>query len=92
MDAVTAFCERHHLVRLSLFGSILRDDFSSESDIDVLVEFDPAHIPGWDFFTWADELALIFGREIDLATPESLDLYIRDSVMRTAKVIYERAG
>lgn len=86
------FCERHHVVRLWLFGSILRDDFRPDSDIDVLVEFDPAHIPAWEFFTMADELRTILGREVDLGTPNSLRPRIRDRVLAERQLIYERAG
>ena len=50
-DAVTAFCRRHHIRRLALFGSVLRDDFRADSDVDVLVEFQPGHVPGLDFVT-----------------------------------------
>jgi predicted nucleotidyltransferase len=90
---IAAFCERHHIVKMWLFGSVLRDDFSAESDVDVLVEFDPGHVPGWEFFgAWPEELEAIFGRPVDLGTPDSLSKYIRSKVMRSARVIYERAG
>jgi len=49
-DQIADFCRRNHIRKLALFGSVLRDDFRQDSDIDVLVEFDPAHIPGFDFF------------------------------------------
>lgn len=90
-DDIAAFCQRHHIVRLWLFGSVLRLDFGAESDIDVLVELDPGHIPGWEFYTWADELAAILGRKVDLGTPEALRPWLRDEIMSGAQVIYERA-
>ncbi len=90
LDDIKAFCERHHIRKLSLFGSVLRDDFSSESDVDVLVEFDPAHIPGWEFVTMQEEISALFGRKVDLSTPGFLSDYFRDDVMRKARVIYER--
>jgi predicted nucleotidyltransferase len=92
MESLEAFCQRHHLRRMWLFGSILGDNFTASSDVDVLVEFDPAHIPGWEFFLWADELAAIFEREVDLATPNSLHPQIREDVMQSARMIYERTG
>lgn len=89
---IEAFCERHHIAKLWLFGSILRDDFTIESDVDVIVEFDQAHIPGWEFYTWHEELAEIFGRPVDLSTPNSLSKYIRAKVMESAQVVYDAAG
>ena len=88
-DEIAAFCERHHIRKLSLFGSVLRDDFRDDSDIDVLVEFDPDHIPGWAIVTIADELSEILGRKVDLGTPGSLSKYIRGKVLESAQVIYE---
>jgi predicted nucleotidyltransferase len=84
------FCQRHHIRKLALFGSVLRDDFSPESDIDVLVEFEPDHTPGLDFFGIQDELAGILGREVDLNTYEFLSQYFRDRVVSEAIVLYER--
>ena len=75
-----------------LFGSILRDDFSPESDVDVLVEFDPEHIPGWEFIDMQDELSELFGRPVDLNTYGFLSPHFRDKVLAHAEVIYERAG
>jgi predicted nucleotidyltransferase len=65
-------CRRHHIERLSLFGSVLRDDFRPDSDVDVLVEFEPGHIPGWNSFDMQDELAQIIGREVDFNAPKCL--------------------
>ena len=83
-----AFCERHHVRRLALFGSIVRDDFGPESDIDVLVEFEPGHVPGFDFFAIQDELSQILGREVDLNTPGFLSRDIREEVEEEAVVQY----
>jgi predicted nucleotidyltransferase len=88
---ICEICERHHIRRLSLFGSVLRDDFSPQSDIDVLAEFDPGKTPGFRWITIQDELAEIFGRPVDLNTPNSLSKYFRDRVLASARVIYERA-
>ena len=91
-DEIAAFCARHHITKFWLFGSVLRNDFAPASDIDVLVEFDPSHIPGLAYFGLADELEGIFGRPVDLSTPEALSKYIRAKVTRSAQLIYERAG
>jgi predicted nucleotidyltransferase len=89
-DQIAAFCRRHHIRKLALFGSILRDDFGPESDIDVLVEFEPGHTPGFAFFDMQDELSQLLGRKVDLNTPNFLSDYFRDRVMAEADVLYER--
>jgi uncharacterized protein len=66
--ALARFCRRHHIRRLALFGSVLREDCGPASDIDILVEFEPAHIPGLAFFTMQDELSELFDRQVDLNT------------------------
>lgn len=81
------FCKRNHIRKLSLFGSILRDDFSSDSDVDILVEFDPDHVPGYAIIRMQDELKKIFkGREVDLLTPKSLHPLIRKNIEKLAIV------
>jgi predicted nucleotidyltransferase len=79
-EIIAAFCRRHHIRRLALFGSVLRGDPGPESDIDVLVEFDPDHIPGLAFFAMQRELSQILGREVDLNTPQFLSPYFRQQV------------
>ena len=86
---VADFCRRHRVARLSLFGSILRDDFTPESDIDVLVEFRPGETPGLEFFGMGDELGAILGRRVDLNTPDFLSRYFRDAVLAEARPVYE---
>ena len=88
--APEAFCRRHHVRKLSLFGSALRDDFGPESDLDILVEFGPGHTPGFAFFGMQDELPELFGRKADLNTPASLSCYFRQDVLGSAQVQYER--
>ena len=86
---LTAFCRRHHIRRLALFGSVLRADFGPDSDVDVLVEFEPAHVPG--FFGMAHlerELSALLGRKVDLRTPEDLSRYFRQDVLDQAEVQY----
>ncbi len=84
------FCMRHHIIRLSLFGSVLRDDFNDQSDIDVLVEFQKGNVPG--FFRLADmedELSgILGGRKPDIRTSEDLSRYFRKEVMDNALVQY----
>jgi uncharacterized protein len=88
-DKITEFCHRHHIRKLSLFGSVLRNDFSPDSDIDVLVEFEPGKTPGFAIVTLQQELSnLMGGRTIDLRTPHELSRYIRDRVLAEALVQY----
>jgi len=83
------FCKKHHIRKLSLFGSYLREDFSDDSDIDVLVEFDPAHIPGLRIIQMQDELSTIFGgKKIDLVTPNFLHPLIKKNI-KTLPIIDE---
>jgi len=88
-DDLDAFCRRNGVRRLSLFGSILRDDFSPDSDIDILVEFQPGTRLGLRFFTLERELSDLFGRKVDLNTPGFLSRYFRDEVMKQAVPQYE---
>ena len=85
---IAEFCRRHHICKLSLFGSVLRDDFRPDSDVDVLVEFEPDHIPGLIRFAGMElELSkLLGGRKVDLNTPQFLSLYFRDEVLEEAEV------
>ena len=87
-DKIADFCRRHHIRRLSLFGSILRDDFGPESDVDVLVEFERGHVPGLAFFAMERELSEILGRKVDLNTPQFLSPYFRDKALAEAQVQY----
>ena len=88
---IAAFCRKNHIRRLALFGSVLRDDFRSESDVDVLVEFEPGARVGLSFFRMQDELSAILGRRVDLNTPASLSRYFRDDVLANAEVLYVAA-
>jgi uncharacterized protein len=89
-NQIADFCRRNHIRRLSFFGSVLRADFRKESDIDVLVEFEPGHVPGFfRLFDMEEELSsLLEGRKVDLRTPRDLSRYFRDEVLATAKVQY----
>jgi len=86
---VADFCRRHHIRRLSLFGSVLREDFRPESDVDVLIEFEPGHTVGLLKMAGLElELSEILGRKVDLRTPAELSRYFRDEVVRTSEVQY----
>ncbi|HEV2147664.1 MAG TPA: nucleotidyltransferase family protein [Longimicrobiaceae bacterium] len=87
-DRLAEFCRRHGIRKLAVFGSVLRDDFGPESDIDVLVEFEEGRTPGFEFVALQDELSALLGREVDLNTPNSLSRYFRDAVTREAEVLY----
>jgi predicted nucleotidyltransferase len=90
-EEIEAFCLRHHIRRLSLFGSILTPRFRPESDIDVLVEFEPGHVPGYFGLVGMEmELSEKVGRKVDLRTAGELSRYFRDTVVSTAAVQYER--
>jgi predicted nucleotidyltransferase len=86
---LAGFCRRHRIRKLSIFGSALRDDFRSDSDVDVLVEFEPGHVPGFGLITVQDELSALFGgRQVDLLTPKSISRRIRQQVLSEAQVQY----
>jgi len=91
-EKIEEFCRKHHIRKLSFFGSILREDFSTESDVDVLVEFERGHVPGFfRLFDMEEELSyLLGGRRVDLRTPEDLSRYFRDEVIRISEVQYAR--
>lgn len=90
-EAIAEFCRRHHIRRLALFGSVLREDFGAESDVDALVEFEPGHVPGLKFFALQEELSELLGRKVDLNTPACLSPYFRQDVLQEAEVLYDAA-
>lgn len=87
-EKIAGFCRRNHICRLAFFGSVLRRDFGPESDVDVLVEFEPDHIPGLAFFGMQDELSQILGRKVDLNTPQFLSRHFRKAVQKEAEDLY----
>ncbi|MFA5802233.1 MAG: nucleotidyltransferase family protein [Thermoleophilia bacterium] len=88
-SVITDFCRRNHIRRLSLFGSVLRSDFRPESDVDVLVEFESGHVPGFIRLAGMErEFSEILGRKADIRTPEDLSRYFRDEVIAEAEVQY----
>lgn len=91
-EQIADFCRARGICKLSLFGSILREDFDpARSDVDVLVEFAPGVRPGLKFFGYGDELAEIIGRKVDFNTEAWLSQYFREEVVREALPIYEQA-
>ena len=88
-DKIAEFCRRYHIRKLAFFGSVLREDFRPDSDVDVLVEFEPGHVPGLKFIQIQDELSTILGgRKVDLVTPKFLNRRIRDRVLASAEIQY----
>jgi len=87
-DTLAEFCRRNHIRKLSLFGSVLRDDFRPQSDVDVLVEFEPGHVPKLRVFYFEAELSKLLGRKVDLNTPNFLSPHFRDRVLAEAQVQY----
>ena len=91
-EEIAAFCRRHLIRRLALFGSVLRDDFTPESDVDVLVEFEPVARVGLITLAGMEiELSQILGRKVEMHTVKGLNPFFRDAVMKQAQVQYEHA-
>jgi predicted nucleotidyltransferase len=88
-EKVAAFCRERGIRKLSLFGSVLREDFDlRRSDVDVLIEFLPGRTPGWEYFAWGEDLSGILGRRVDLCS--QLNKQIEGQVRREALTIYEQ--
>jgi hypothetical protein len=90
-DKIVEFCRRNHICKLAFFGSVLRDDFGPNSDVDVLVEFEPGTRLGLHFFSLELELSKVLGHKVDLNTPGFLSKYFRNKVMAEAEVLYDAA-
>src|SRR5688572_11411960 len=90
-EAIAEFCRRNHIRKLSLFGSVLRDDFTPESDVDVLVDFEEGKTPGLAFFSMAEELEALFGRAVDFKTPKALSKYYKEEVLAEAEPVFVAA-
>ncbi len=88
-NRVAEFCKKHHILKLSIFASALREDFTSSSDVDVLVEFDPLHIPGLIRLAGMEiELSEIIGRKVDLRTAQDLSRHFRQEVIESSELQY----
>lgn len=93
IESIQGFCQRYGVRRLSLFGSVLRSDFTPDSDVDVLVEFNPGQVPGFlGLVKMEQELTQQLQRQVDLRTPAELSHYFRDRVLREALRLYDSAG
>ncbi|MDD5559630.1 nucleotidyltransferase family protein [Candidatus Methylomirabilis sp.] len=91
-DKLAEFCRRHQIHRLALFGSVLRDDFATDSDVDVLVEFEPgARIGLIGLAGIENELSRLIGRKVDMNTAGCLSPYFREEVLHEAEVAFEQA-
>lgn len=91
-EELAAFCRRNHIRKLAFFGSVLRDDFTPDSDVDVLVEFEPgARIGLIGLAGIENELSRLIGRKVDMNTAGCLSPYFRDEVLHDAEVAYEQA-
>ena len=82
-------CRRYYVAKLSLFGSVLGEDFGPQSDVDVLVEFEPGRAPGFEFVSLQRELSELFGFRVDLHTYRSLSRYFRDDVRRESRTLFD---
>jgi uncharacterized protein len=91
-EAIAEFCRRNHIRKLSLFGSILRDDFTPESDVDVLVEFEDDYRPGLEFFGMGYELEEILGRKVDFLTEGWIHERLLPRILQEAAPVYEAAA
>ncbi len=91
MDVLAALCRRYSVRELALFGSVLRDDFREDSDIDVLVEFEPdARVSFFTLSALKEELERLLGRSVDIGPRDSLKPLIRDAVLASRRVVYQR--
>ncbi len=88
---IAEFCRRNRVRRMALFRSVIRDDFTPQSDVDVLVEFEPGYAAGFVFFQMRRELTAMLGREVDMHTAASLSPYFRQEVLDEAEEIYVAA-
>jgi len=88
-ERIAQFCRKYHIIKLALFGSVLRDDFRPDSDVDILVWFEQEHIPSLLGIAGMEiELSEMLGRKVDLRTPEDLSRYFRDEVVSRSEVQY----
>jgi len=88
-DKIADFCRRHHIRKLSLYGSVLRDDFRPDSDVDVLVEFEPGHVVGLRIIDMEEELSQLFGgHKVDMVNAKYLNPRLRPRILQSAEVQY----
>lgn len=90
-EQIAEFCRAHHVKRMALFGSILRDDWGPGSDVDVLVEFEEGKAPGFGFVAIGRRLGELIGRPVDLSTFQGLDPRLKQDIYGTLRVVYDAA-
>ncbi len=91
-ERLAELCRHHQIRRLALFGSVLREDFGSDSDIDVLIEFDRCQPVGFRIFRVEEELSRLFGgHKVDIVNPRYLNHRLKDQILNSAQVQYEEA-
>jgi predicted nucleotidyltransferase len=88
---IASYCHEHHIRSLALFGSFARNAEKPDSDIDLLVDFEPGHVPGFDFFMIEAKLSKLFGRKVDLQTTSYLSPEVRNSALSESVTVYEQA-
>jgi len=88
-EILKSFCQRHHITRIAFYGSVLRDDFHANSDVDILVEFDRSHSPCWEIVGMMDELQNILGREVDVTTFDAIHPRLRDKILASTRMVYD---
>lgn len=86
LRAAKPLLDRYGVARIGVFGSVARGEAGPDSDVDVLVEFDPARVPGWEFFGLSEDLAEVLKRPVDVVTAKSLKRLMRDRVLN--EVVY----
>lgn len=87
-DKIADICRRYGIQEMAIFGSAARGGMRPESDVDVMVEFFPGVVHGWDYFGIEEELARVFGRSVDVATKKWLKPHVRPHILREARVVY----
>ncbi len=90
-EALAALCRKHHIKRLAFFGSVLRDDFGPDSDVDLLYEFEEGHVPGWEFVSIIEEFSALFGRPVDMVPFKYINHRLRKRILAEAQMQYEAA-
>jgi predicted nucleotidyltransferase len=88
---IASFCQENHIRSLAIFGSFVRNDYGPESDVDVLIDFEPGYTPGFDFFLIEAELSELLGHRVDLQTTSFLSPEVRQSALSEAVTVYEQA-
>ncbi len=89
-EQLAALCRKHHIRRLMFFGSVLRDDFRPDSDVDMLVEFEPGHTPGWEIVDIGEDFSHLFdGHRVDMVNPKFVNRHLKDRILQSAVVQYE---